>query len=54
MKRLGFSILGVTIAEIVFWLLVAIASVVINEFAPHLEWHNSDYLWWESAFLFLL
>lgn len=45
MKRLGFSILGVTIAEIVFWLLVAIASVVINEFAPHLEWHNSDYLW---------
>ena len=49
MRKLSYSILGVTIAEIVFWLVALALGLALVEFAPHLEWHNSDMFWYASA-----
>ena len=45
MKQLSYSILGVTIAEILFWIVLGCAALVMGEFAPHLEWHMGHW-WW--------
>ena len=38
MKLLKYSILGITIAEIIFWVIVVSLYFFLGEFAPHLEW----------------
>ena len=49
MRKLSYSILGVTLAEIVFWLVALALGLALVEFAPHLEWHNPDMFWYASA-----
>ena len=38
MKLLKYSIIGITIAEIIFWVAVVSLYFFLGEFAPHLEW----------------
>jgi Ca-activated chloride channel family protein len=44
MKQLKPIIVGVSIAEIVFWVAVGAATIVLHEFAPHLEWNKIEWL----------
>ena len=48
--KMSYSILGVCIAELLFWIIVGVCALIIGEFAPHLEWHNLD-LWLIAAAL---
>ena len=50
MKQLSYSILGVTIAEILFWIIFISVALLIGEFAPHLVWHRGQW-WWMFAAL---
>lgn len=43
MKQLKYSIIGITIAEILFWVIVAALYFFLQEFAPHLEWHKGTW-----------
>lgn len=43
MKQLKYSIIGITIAEIIFWSCVAALYFFLHEFAPHLEWHKGQW-----------
>ena len=45
MKQLSYSILGVTIAEILFWVFLGGGALALGEFAPHLEWNKGEW-WW--------
>ena len=44
MKQLKPIILGLIIAEIVFWVIVGAITIVLHEFAPHLEWSKMEWL----------
>ena len=50
MKQLSYSILGVTIAEILFWIILGCGALLLGEFAPHLEWNKAEW-WWMLAAL---
>lgn len=41
-KSFQAMVLGVFIAEIVFWVFVTAAVLFVNEFAPHIELHRND------------
>lgn len=44
MKPLKPIIIGVSIAEIVFWGTIVAITVVLHEFAPHIEWNKMEWL----------
>ena len=50
MKQLSYSILGVTIAEILFWVVLGGGALALGEFAPYLEWNKGEW-WWMLAAL---
>ena len=50
MKQLSYSILGVTIAEILFWVVLGGVALALGEFAPYLEWNKGEW-WWMLAAL---
>ena len=41
-KSFQSMVLGVFIAELVFWVFVTAAVLFVNEFAPHVELHRKD------------
>jgi Ca-activated chloride channel family protein len=43
MKQYRHSILGMGIAEVLFWVVVGATLLVLGEFAPHLEWNKSEW-----------
>ena len=43
MKLLKYSIIGITIAEIIFWVAFVSLYFFLGEFAPHLEWTKGDW-----------
>ena len=40
------ALLGVSIAEILFWVLVIFGLWIKNEFAPHVDLHKPDWTIW--------
>ena len=45
MMRYKYSVIGLVLAEIVFAVTIVACALVLEEFAPHLEWHRG-YWWW--------
>ena len=45
MMRYKYSVIGLVLAEIVFAVTIVACALVLEEFAPHIEWHRG-YWWW--------
>lgn len=43
-KSYQYMVLGVFLAEIIFWVLVSAAVLFVTEFTPHIELHRKDFI----------